>query len=73
MVILGIVGSLKTFDIVKLLTGGGPGRSTTVMNTYLYEKAFNDFNAGGAASIGVSILILAVVMSFIQIRLGEKE
>ena len=43
------------------------------MNTYLYEKAFNDFNAGGAASIGVSILILAVVMSFIQIRLGEKE
>jgi probable ABC transporter permease protein yurN len=73
LVILGIVGSLKTFDIVKLLTGGGPGRSTTVMNTYLYEKAFNDFNAGGAASIGVSILILAVVMSFIQIRLGEKE
>ena len=73
LIILGIVGSLKTFDIVKLLTRGGPGRSTTVMNTYLYEKAFNDFNAGGAASIGVSILILAVVMSFIQIRLGEKE
>lgn len=43
LIILGIVGSLKTFDIVKLLTGGGPGRSTTVMNTYLYEKAFKDF------------------------------
>ena len=66
LIVLGIVGSLKTFDLVKLLTAGGPGRTTTVMNTYLYEKAFNDFNAGGAASIGVAILIIAIVMSFLQ-------
>ena len=72
-IILGIVGSLKTFDIVKLLTGGGPGRSTTVMNTYLYEKAFKDFNAGGAASIGVAILIIAMVMSFLQVKFGKED
>lgn len=73
LIVLGIVGSLKTFDIVKLLTGGGPGRTTTVMNTYLYEKAFNDFNAGGAASIGVAILIIAMIMSFLQIKLGKED
>lgn len=73
LIILGIVGSLKTFDIVKLLTGGGPGRSTTVMNTYLYEKAFKDFNAGGAASIGVAILIIAIVMSFLQVKFGKED
>ena len=73
LIILGIVGSLKTFDIVKLLTGGGPGRATTVMNTYLYEKAFNDFNAGGAASIGVAILVIAMIMSFLQIKLGKED
>ena len=73
LIILGIVGSLKTFDIVKLLTGGGPGRSTTVMNTYLYEKAFKDFNAGGAASIGVAILIIAMVMSFRQVKFGKED
>lgn len=73
LIILGIVGSLKTFDLVKLLTGGGPGRSTTVMNTYLYEKAFNDFNAGGAASIGVAILIIAMIMSFLQIKIGKED
>lgn len=73
LIILGIVGSLKTFDIVKLLTGGGPGRATTVLNTYLYEKAFNDFNAGGAASIGVAILIIAMIMSFLQIKLGKED
>lgn len=73
LIVLGIVGSLKTFDLVKLLTGGGPGRSTTVMNTYLYEKAFNDFNAGGAASIGVAILIIAMIMSFLQIKFGKED
>lgn len=73
LIVLGIVGSLKTFDLVKLLTAGGPGRTTTVMNTYLYEKAFNDFNAGGAASIGVAILIIAMVMSFLQIKLSKEE
>ena len=46
---------------------------TTVMNTYLYEKAFNDFNAGGAASIGVAILIIAMIMSFLQIKLGKED
>lgn len=73
LIILGIVGSLKTFDLVKLLTDGGPGRATTVMNTYLYEKAFRDFNAGGAASIGVAILVIAMIMSFLQIKLGKED
>lgn len=73
LLILGIVGSLKTFDIVKLLTAGGPGRSTTVLNTYLYEKAFKDFNAGGAAAIGVAILIIAMIMSFLQMKLGKED
>lgn len=73
LLILGIVGSLKTFDIVKLLTAGGPGRSTTVLNTYLYEKAFKDFNAGGAAAIGVAILIIAIIMSFLQIKLSKED
>lgn len=73
LIILGIVGSLKTFDLVKLLTDGGPGRATTVMNTYLYEKAFRDFNAGGAASIGVAILVIAMIMSFLQVKLGKED
>ncbi len=73
LIILGIVGSLKTFDIVKLLTNGGPGRSSTVMNVYLYEKAFKDFKAGEAAAIGVSILIIAMIMSFLQVKLGKED
>lgn len=73
LIILGIVGSLKTFDIVMLLTKGGPGRSTAFLNTYLYENALNNFKGGYAASIGVMILVIAFTMSFIQILLSKKK
>lgn len=73
LIILGIVGSLKTFDIVKLLTGGGPGRSTTILNTYLYEKVFTNYDAGEASAIGVAILIIALVMSVLQVKLGKED
>lgn len=36
-------------------------------------KAFKDFNAGGAASIGVAILIIAMVMSFLQVKFGKED
>ncbi len=73
LIVLGIVGSLKTFDIVKLLTNGGPGRSTTVLNTYLYEKAFSNFAAGEAATIGIFILILALIMSYLQVVISKEK
>lgn len=73
LIILGIVGSLKTFDLVKLLTNGGPGRATTFLNTYLYEKAFKDFNTGESAAIGVAILIIALIMAVLQVRLSKEE
>jgi len=73
LVILGIVGSLKTFELVKLLTAGGPGRSTEFLNTYLYEKAFKDFNAGGSTAIGICIIIIALVMAFMQVKLSKEE
>jgi raffinose/stachyose/melibiose transport system permease protein len=73
LIILGIVGSLKTFDIVKLLTNGGPGRATTVLNTYLYEKAFSNFAAGEAATIGIFILVLALIMSYLQVQVSKEN
>jgi raffinose/stachyose/melibiose transport system permease protein len=73
LIILGIVGSLKTFDIVMLLTQGGPGRSTAFLNTYLYETALNNFKGGYAASIGVMILLIALGLSLLQMMLSNNE
>ena len=73
LVVLGIVGSLKTFDIVALLTGGGPGRSTEFLTTYVYKKAIDEFNGGMSAAAGVTILVIAVVLAVVQLRLGNRQ
>ena len=73
LIILGIVGSLKTFDIVMLLTRGGPGRSTVFLNTYLFENALNNFRGGYASTIGTMILLIALIMSFLQIAISKAE
>lgn len=74
LVILGIVGSLKTFDIVWLTTGGGPGVSSHLLTTLLYQSRANR-EAGYASAIGMVILVLAFVLAIIQIRLstGRKK
>ncbi|OBR68409.1 sugar ABC transporter permease [Paenibacillus oryzae] len=73
LVILGIVGSLKTFDIVSLLTGGGPGRSTEFLTTYVYKKAIEEFNGGMSAAAGVTILIIALVLAVLQIQFTNRQ
>jgi raffinose/stachyose/melibiose transport system permease protein len=67
IIVLGIVGSLKTFDIVYMLTNGGPGVSTEFLTTFLYKRAFDEYNSGYASAVGVFILALAAVLSAIQI------
>ena len=72
LILLGIVGSLKTFDIVIQTTGGGPGRSTEFLNTYLYKAGVQQFNGGLSAAIGVMVLIIAVVLSLIQLAFNKR-
>lgn len=75
LIVLGIVGALKTFDIVWLTTGGGPGVSNHFLSTFLYLER-SDRQAGYASAIGVVILVAAFVLSLIQLRInarGSKE
>ena len=44
--ILSLVGSLKYFDLIYVMTGGGPGTSTELMATYMYKLSFQQFNMG---------------------------
>jgi raffinose/stachyose/melibiose transport system permease protein len=61
LAILGLIQSLKTFDIVYLTTGGGPGTSTEMVSTYLFEKALLDSRAGYSASISVVLVLIAII------------
>ena len=58
LIVLGIVGSLKTFDIVWLTTAGGPGNANQFLTTFLYQERAGR-EAGYASAIGTVLLILA--------------
>jgi ABC-type sugar transport system permease subunit len=52
ILLLAILGSLQVFDLVQVLTGGGPDFSTEVVNTYIFHEAFGTFAAGSQPNVG---------------------
>lgn len=73
LVILGIIQSLKTFDIVYLTTGGGPGTSSEMVSTYLFDKALLDGRAGYSASISVVLVAIAIVATTAFMWLQQRR
>ena len=64
---LSIIGSLKYFDLVYVMTGGGPGVSTELMATYMYKNSFVRFNMGYGATVASGMFILITLVAFITI------
>lgn len=73
--VLSMVGSLKYFDLVYVMTGGGPGDSTELMATYMYKLSFAQFNMGYGSAVAGGMFILISVISLITMRIlnGKKE
>ena len=63
--VLGISGSLKVFDIIYVMTNGGPGNASDVPATLLYKNSFIYSQFGYGSAIGVFILVSAVLVSYI--------
>lgn len=71
--VMKIIFSLKMFDTVVSMTGGGPGDTTQTLNFYIYNQAFKYSNMGyGSALSIVVIAIVAVVVAF-YLKMSRKE
>ncbi|MFM9107165.1 MAG: carbohydrate ABC transporter permease [Chloroflexota bacterium] len=76
--ILSLIGSLKYFDLIYVMTGGGPGDATQLMATYMYENAFTQFDMGYGSAIAVALFLIAFVITGLvlyldQFRAGREE
>ena len=72
--ILSLIGSLKYFDLVYVMTGGGPGNATDLMATYMYTTSFNYFKMGyGSAVAGGMFLLITTIAILIRKVLTGKE
>ena len=68
IMVLSFIGSFQVFDIVYVLTYGGPLGSTKVLVFYLYEHAFKFFNMGYASAVAYVLFAILFVLTMVQIR-----
>lgn len=74
VVVLNLIGGWKVFDIVYVLTRGGPSRLTEMLSTYIYEQAFTAGKVGYASALAVVVIALATISALIRGRIhGEAE
>ena len=74
LLMLGIIGSLQTYALIGVMTGGGPNHATEMPGTYIFMKGFTESQMGYACAISVAVLIFALVLTFIQVRfLGSGD
>lgn len=66
VVILGTIWSFQVFDLVYVMTGGGPGMSTVTLVLTIYNMAFKEYSMGYASAIALLMFALVLVISGIQ-------
>lgn len=72
VVIITAIGSFQVFDLIYLMTQGGPFDSTNVLVYAIYNNAFEYFNIGKASAIAYVLFVIVLVLTLIQWNLRKK-
>jgi len=67
-----LIGGFNVFDIIFVMTQGGPGTATQVIGTYTYRKAFEQGDVGYGSALSMVMTIITLIASYIFIRLRER-
>lgn len=73
ILVLSFIGSFQVFDLVYVLTYGGPLGSTKVLVFYLYEHAFRYFNMGYASAVAYLLFFVLFILTMVQIRFFRDQ
>jgi raffinose/stachyose/melibiose transport system permease protein len=71
--ILSVIGALKYFDLIYVMTGGGPNNSTELMATYMYDQTFTNFSMGYGSTISSMMFIIAFIVTLGIITVDNKR
>ena len=75
-IVVTVIGALRSFDLVSIMTAGGPWGSSRVLAFYMYEKAFSEygFRMGYGAAIAVILfLIMMIYITFFLVKMYRDE
>lgn len=70
--LISLMGAIRVFDEVYILTKGGPGTSTLTSSVYIFQKGLEQFNFGYASALGLIVSILVGVLSVLVFRFNQK-
>jgi sorbitol/mannitol transport system permease protein len=66
--LLGSIYVVNTFDVIYMMTQGGPGTATTNLPYYIYQRAFQGFDIGQAAALGVVTVVGTIIVATVALR-----
>lgn len=66
-----IIGAFRVFDIVYVMTAGGPNRASEVLGNYMYRSGFRNDEMGYASTLATILFVLTFTLSIIQLRIGR--
>ncbi len=75
LLVIETMWALKTFDLIWVLTKGGPTDSTMVLNVYAYQQTFQFFKFGYGSAVGylIAMLILGLTIMYFSALRGFEE
>jgi multiple sugar transport system permease protein len=73
VLMLGFIYTLRVFDVIWIMTKGGPADATEVLPTFAYRLSFINFNFGQSSAVSVIILLILMVAAFFYLKYGIQE
>jgi len=73
VLLLRTITALKTYDLIFVLTRGGPGTTTEVISYHIYQQAFRYLEIGKASAMSYLLLLMIVPVAFLFIRISRNR
>ena len=73
VLMLGLIYTFKVFDLVYIMTKGGPVNATTVLPIYTYQKTFQSFQFGVGAAAAVAMLVALLIVAAVYVWYTQRE
>jgi multiple sugar transport system permease protein/alpha-1,4-digalacturonate transport system permease protein len=67
------IQSFKVFDLILVMTNGGPGQSTLVLSQYIYVKGFVENQFGYASAVAVSLFLICIAVTIFQFLWNKRR
>ena len=71
-VMLAVVGSMRYFDLIFIMTDGGPEGASELMATYMFRTVFSSFKLGYGSTVASAMFVIVILVAAVTMRLSRR-